>query len=70
MAGRWDPFDVVEISGQTVGIVGYGDIGRAVRDARPRSGDARSGGDAPRTAALQYGSDGEPDLRRRKTASK
>ena len=30
MAGNWDPFDVVEISGQTVGIVGYGDIGRAV----------------------------------------
>ena len=28
--GRWDPFDVVEISGHTVGIVGYGDIGRAV----------------------------------------
>lgn len=28
--GRWDPFSVVEISGQTVGIVGYGDIGRAV----------------------------------------
>ncbi len=28
--GRWDPFDVEEISGQTVGIVGYGDIGRAV----------------------------------------
>jgi phosphoglycerate dehydrogenase-like enzyme len=27
---RWDPFDVVEVSGQTVGIVGYGDIGRAV----------------------------------------
>lgn len=26
--GRWDPFDVAEISGQTVGIVGYGDIGR------------------------------------------
>jgi phosphoglycerate dehydrogenase-like enzyme len=30
MEGRWDPFNVGEISGQTVGIVGYGDIGRAV----------------------------------------
>ena len=30
MEGRWDPFNVFEISGQTVGIVGYGDIGRAV----------------------------------------
>lgn len=29
-AGVWDPFDVEEIRGQTVGIVGYGDIGRAV----------------------------------------
>jgi phosphoglycerate dehydrogenase-like enzyme len=29
-AGRWEPFDIVEIKGQTVGIVGYGDIGRAV----------------------------------------
>jgi len=29
-AGRWEPFDVAEISRQTVGIVGYGDIGRAV----------------------------------------
>src|SRR4029077_12681246 len=29
-AGRWEPFDIVEISGQTLGIVGYGDIGRAV----------------------------------------
>lgn len=27
---RWDPFDVTLVSGQTVGIVGYGDIGRAV----------------------------------------
>ncbi len=29
-AGRWDQFDITEIAGQTVGIVGYGDIGRAV----------------------------------------
>jgi phosphoglycerate dehydrogenase-like enzyme len=29
-AGIWDPFDIVEIAGQTVGILGYGDIGRAV----------------------------------------
>jgi phosphoglycerate dehydrogenase-like enzyme len=29
MAERWEPFDVEEIAGQTVGIVGYGDIGRA-----------------------------------------
>jgi phosphoglycerate dehydrogenase-like enzyme len=28
-AGNWQPFDVEEIRGQTVGIVGYGDIGRA-----------------------------------------
>jgi phosphoglycerate dehydrogenase-like enzyme len=27
-AGVWEPFDIVEIRGQTVGIVGYGDIGR------------------------------------------
>lgn len=30
MLGVWDPFDVLPIAGQTVGIVGYGDIGRAV----------------------------------------
>ncbi len=29
-AHRWEQFDVDEIAGQTVGIVGYGDIGRAV----------------------------------------
>jgi phosphoglycerate dehydrogenase-like enzyme len=29
-AGVWEQFDVGEISGQTAGIVGYGDIGRAV----------------------------------------
>lgn len=30
MAGAWEQFDIQEIAGQTVGIVGYGDIGRAV----------------------------------------
>jgi phosphoglycerate dehydrogenase-like enzyme len=30
MAAVWKPFDIEEISGQTVGIFGYGDIGRAV----------------------------------------
>jgi phosphoglycerate dehydrogenase-like enzyme len=29
-AGAWEPFDVSLIEGRTVGIVGYGDIGRAV----------------------------------------
>jgi phosphoglycerate dehydrogenase-like enzyme len=29
-AAVWDQFDMPEIAGQTVGIVGYGDIGRAV----------------------------------------
>jgi phosphoglycerate dehydrogenase-like enzyme len=30
MAGAWDVFDTTLVSGQTVGIVGYGDIGRAI----------------------------------------
>jgi phosphoglycerate dehydrogenase-like enzyme len=35
-AGIWDPFDITEISAKTVGIVGYGDIGRAIaRRVRP-----------------------------------
>jgi len=29
-AGTWDPFDIVEVRGATLGLVGYGDIGRAV----------------------------------------
>jgi len=29
-AGIWDPLDVVPIRGQSLGIVGYGDVGRAV----------------------------------------
>jgi len=51
---RWDVFDVYELSTQTMGIVGHGDIGRAVahrakafgmkvlalrRDTSPRAGD-------------------------------
>jgi len=31
-AGRWEPFDVMPISGQTVGIIGYGDIGWAIAE--------------------------------------
>ncbi len=30
VAGNWEPFDVLRLAGQTVGIVGYGDIGREV----------------------------------------
>jgi len=30
MAGVWEAFDVLPVAGYTVGIVGYGDIGRAV----------------------------------------
>lgn len=29
-AGVWEPFDVESVSGKTLGVVGYGDIGRAV----------------------------------------
>jgi phosphoglycerate dehydrogenase-like enzyme len=51
---KWDEFDVLEVSRQTMGIVGYGDIGRAIarrakaldmrvyglrRDPAPRAGD-------------------------------
>jgi phosphoglycerate dehydrogenase-like enzyme len=32
MAGVWEAFDVSWISGQTVGIIGYGDIGRAIAE--------------------------------------
>jgi hypothetical protein len=37
-AGVWEPFDIVEVTGQTVGIVGYGDIGRAVQETVERAG--------------------------------
>jgi phosphoglycerate dehydrogenase-like enzyme len=32
MAGIWEAFDVSWASGQTVGIIGYGDIGRAIAE--------------------------------------
>jgi phosphoglycerate dehydrogenase-like enzyme len=32
MAGIWEQFDVTMVSGQTLGIVGYGSIGRAVAE--------------------------------------
>ena len=35
-AGTWDPFDVLMLQGRTLGIVGYGDIGKALAArARP-----------------------------------
>jgi phosphoglycerate dehydrogenase-like enzyme len=38
MASQWDPFDVAMISGRTLGVVGYGSIGRAIA-ARARALD-------------------------------
>ena len=32
MAGVWEPFDVSWVSGHTVGIIGYGDIGHAIAE--------------------------------------
>lgn len=40
MAGVWEQFDITMISGQTLGIVGYGSIGRAVA-ARARALDMK-----------------------------
>ena len=31
-AGRWEQFNVTELRGKTMGIVGYGDIGRAIAE--------------------------------------
>jgi len=28
-AGVWDPFDTIQVAGQTMGVIGFGDIGRA-----------------------------------------
>ena len=29
-AGVWDQFDTAEVAGQTMGVIGFGDIGKAV----------------------------------------
>ena len=63
-AGRWEPFDIVEITGQTVGIVGYGDIGRAVATRVRRHGHAGPGGEAARAAGVQRRPAGSTDLSR------
>jgi phosphoglycerate dehydrogenase-like enzyme len=60
-AGAWEPFDIVEVRGQTVGIVGYGDIGRAVA-TRVRPGNAGAGGETPRAAGAPGRPGGRADL--------
>ncbi len=52
-ACRWAPFEVEEIMGQTVGIVGYGDIGRAVASRAHAMG--------MRVLALKRHAPSEPD---------
>ena len=42
VAGVWEQFDVEEIDSQTVGIVGYGDIGRAVAQTGAPHGHDRT----------------------------
>ena len=49
-AGRWEQFLVEEIAGQTVGIVGYGDIGRAVASRAHAMGMQRPRAQTPRPA--------------------
>jgi phosphoglycerate dehydrogenase-like enzyme len=69
MAGKWAPFDVQEISRQTMGIVGYGDIGRAcgsrakamgMRVLALRRHPERSNGDA--NVDRTYGWDGLKEM--------
>jgi phosphoglycerate dehydrogenase-like enzyme len=62
-AGKWDQFDVVEIAGQTIGIVGYGDIGRAVGSRAKAMGMKvvglkRGGGQADDIVSRIYGPEG------------
>ena len=60
-AGLWAPFEVTVVSGQTVGIVGYGDIGRAVA-GRARAMGMRVLG-VKRSVAPPPGPAGIPSLR-------
>jgi phosphoglycerate dehydrogenase-like enzyme len=36
--GAWEPFEPLDLSGRTLGIVGYGDIGRAIAEPAHRLG--------------------------------
>jgi phosphoglycerate dehydrogenase-like enzyme len=70
-AGRWEPFDVDELHGKTLGIVGYGEIGKAAAKLAHAFGmkvlalrrrPAQSAGD-PHVSRV-YGNDGLLDLMR------
>ena len=69
--GRWDVFEPEEVAGKTLGVVGYGDIGRAVaRQARALGMSVlalrRRAGAAPDGVAEEVaGPDGLLDLMRR-----
>jgi phosphoglycerate dehydrogenase-like enzyme len=51
-SARWEPFDVAEIHGQSLGILGYGDIGRAVAE-RARALGMRVNGERRAARASQ-----------------
>ena len=61
-AGAWEQFDIVEASGQTVGIVGYGDIGRAVATRVHALGMRVLGSETPPAAGARGRPAGRADL--------
>ena len=69
-AGRWEPFDIVEIAGQTVGIRRLWRYRPRGGDARARHGDAGSGGQAPRAVIVQRGPAGSTRSSRRPNVRK